>query len=122
MTRDSEKESYYARKSFDDFVGALPERSSVGHGSRRLFSGRQRVGILPARYGAQPGVSMGRGWVSGNLRRNANSLFRIGAMEWARLDSKRAPIRTNQPRRKSRGRCQGILLLPGCDTNALLLE
>src|SRR5215472_14222554 len=43
-------------------------------------------------------------------------------MERARLDSKRSPVRINQSRRESRGRCQGILLLPGCNTNALYLK
>src|SRR5206468_10187252 len=103
-------------------MGPLSFGTAVGNGARGLQRVRRCMELLQPRSGALASLSVGRGRVSGNFRRRPAALFRAGALEWTGPDSKGAPVRTYQQRRKPRRGRKGILLLLGLHADPLLHE
>ena len=103
-------------------VGALSERTSVGHGARRLQPPWQCLGLLPARSCPQPGLPLGRGRHRRLLGRSTDAVPVARALERTRPDPEGTPVRSDQRRRQPwRGR-EGALLLSRCHADALLFE
>src|SRR6266851_4372383 len=65
-------------------LGAVSRREAVGNGSRRLQSGRSRVGIFSARACAVARLSLGGRRPRRDQRPSSANVLRAGALEWAR--------------------------------------
>src|SRR5438034_7571570 len=101
-------------------LGPLPVRASMGHGAGGLLGGRQLLGVLPARPGPKPGLSLGRRRPAGHVRRPVPPRLRTRALERARPDPQGAVVRPHRARRQPRRRRERALLLPRLDADALV--
>ena len=71
-------------------VGIVSFRAAMGHGPRRLLGERRQLGLLPARPGPQPRLSLGRRRAAGLHRPRVPALLRARAVERPRPDSRRS--------------------------------
>src|SRR5262245_56460852 len=62
-------------------MGSLPERTRLGHGARRLFRRRRRMGLLPARSRAVAGLPLERRRHRGRQRPPSGDLLRDSFVE-----------------------------------------
>jgi hypothetical protein len=111
-----------ARTGALEKMGALPERTPVGHRSRGLQRQRGRLELLPPRPRALPRLPVGRRWPGRDLRRQAAVVFRDRLVERRGSDPQGTPVRLDQRRREPRRRCQRVLFLPGQHADALVHE
>ena len=104
-------------------LGPLPQRTPVGHGSRRLQRARHSVGLFPARSRALSRVPLGRRRPGRNQRPAPEDLLRrwrcgTGAIRYL----KERLFGLTGKRGQSRRRREGILLLSGFNADAFLHE
>ena len=83
---------------------------------------RNRLGLFHARSCSLARLSLDRGRHRRHLRQSPAPVFRVRLLERTRSDSEGAPLRAGRPGRQSRRGRQGILLLPGLHSHALLHE
>src|SRR5207248_2725822 len=93
-------------------LGAVSRRATVGDGARGLLARWGRMELLHARSGAQPLLSLGRGWIAGILRSGRAALFLRGIVERERPDPQGAPFRAERERGKPRRGREGGIFLP----------
>ena len=103
-------------------LGAVRQRSRVGHGARGLQPGRHGVGVPAARPCALARLSLERGRPRRHLRSPPGSLPGAGAVERARSDPEGAAVRPHRQRRQPRRGRQGVLLLSRLDADALFMR
>ena len=103
-------------------VGAVPQRTAVGHGPRGLQRRRRRLELLHPRPGPLARLPLGRGRPGRHLRRPAAALLRAGPVERQGPDPQGAPVRADQQREQSRRGRQGVLLLPRQHADPLVHE
>ena len=84
--------------------------------------GRRLLGLLPARPGPQPRLSLGRRRPARHHRPRVPALLCAGALERPRPDPEGAALRPHRPRGQSRRGREGVLLLPRLDADAFLHE
>ena len=92
-------------------LGALPQRTRLGHGAGRLFAGRRRLDLLPPRPRPLARLPLERGRHRGLLGRPAALVPGPGAVERPRPDPEGADVRPDQRRRQPRRGRQGALVL-----------
>src|SRR4051812_36757474 len=103
-------------------MGPVSQRKAMGDGARGLQREWRRVGLFSTRTCTQPGLSLGRGWTRGSLRRSTAAVSVARPVEWQGSDSEGASLWPHQLPGKSWRGCQGNLLLSRCDSFALVLE
>jgi hypothetical protein len=101
-------------------LGAVSGGAAVGDGAGGLFGGWRCVELPAARSCAQPGVSLGRGWVARDYRSGMPAVFLARAVEWARSDFEGAALRALESAGESRGGCEGMVLVSRLDADAFL--
>ena len=103
-------------------VGALPQRTPVGHGARGLQRGGGLLELLHPRPGPLARLPLGGGRPGRHLRRSAAALLRPGPLEREGPHPQGAPLRPDQQREQPRGGRQGVLLLPRQHPDPLVHE
>src|SRR5256885_17230883 len=103
-------------------LGTVSVGTTMGDGSRRLFSIRKLLGLFSARPCAKPRVSLGRRRPSRYFGSAMPSLFRPCALEREGSDLKGATFRSHWIGRQPRRGRKGTLLLPRLDAHAFVHE
>src|SRR5207248_10484383 len=92
------------------------------NGTRGLQRVGRRVGLLPARPRAIPGVPVERGRARRDLRRPAALLLRAGVLERPGPDPQGADLRAVRARGQPRRGPQGVLVVRRLDAQPLLMR
>src|SRR5437762_6541039 len=101
-------------------LGTVSIGTTMGDGSRGLFTLRKLLGLLSARPCAKPRVSLGRGRPSRYFGSTMPSLFRARTLERKRSDFEGATLRSDRVGRQPRRGRKGALLLSRLDADAFV--
>src|SRR5207249_5518499 len=99
-------------------LGTVSIRTTMGDGSRRLFTIRKLLGLFSARPCTKPRVSLGRRRPSRNFGSAMPTLFRARTLERKRSDFEGALVWSHWFGRQPRRGRKGALLLPRLDADA----
>ena len=94
-------------------VGAVCQRTPVGHGPGGLQRRRQRMGLPAPRSRAIPGLPVGGGRPGRVLRRPPAAVPEPGAVERARPDPEGTGFRAHRSAGQPRRGREGVLVVPG---------
>src|SRR6266496_5912238 len=103
-------------------LGTVSIGTTMGDGSRRLFTIRKLLGLFSARPCTKPRVSLGRGRPSRYFGSTMPSLFRARTLERKRSDFEGATLRSDRVGRQPRRGRKGALLLSRLDADAFVHE
>src|SRR5437762_6171785 len=103
-------------------LGTVSIGTTMGDGSRGLFTLRKLLGLFSARPCTKPRVSLGRGRPSRYFGSAMPPLLRAGALEREGSDFKGTTLRFDRIGRQSRRGRKGALLLSGLDADAFVHE
>ena len=93
-------------------VGAVPQRTRLGHRAGGLLRGRRRLAVVPPRPRAVSRVPVERGRDGRHLGHPPRALPRAGPVERHGPDPQGADVRPGRPRGQPRRGRQGVLVVP----------